>query len=128
MIAEGFFGDGHGLCGLVFATTSDGVDCVVVACLGDWDGDVPKEDTDSSEGGVAGGYTRVVRESLVAGEAIKVVGAHVGVVSESTYPVKEKAVNLYAPGLRCPPLVSYHLLPCRFILVCAGVLAPHVVW
>ena len=43
----------------------DGVDLDEVACHGDWDGDVPEEDTDRSEGGVADGHTRVEGEAKV---------------------------------------------------------------
>ena len=83
VIAEGFFSDGHGLYGLVFAVVSDGVDCGVTVCHGDWSGDMPKDDTDCSKGSVACRYTRVMGESLVARKAVKVVGTHVGVVCES---------------------------------------------
>lgn len=76
-IAERFFSDGHDINGLVLAVKGDGVDLGEVVCHGDRDGDVPEEDTDRSEGGVADGYAGVVGEALVAGKVVKVVGTHV---------------------------------------------------
>ena len=77
-ITESFLGDGHSLYGLVVTFMGDGIDFGIVACRGGGDGDVPEKDADGSERGVAGGHTRVMGESLVAGEFVKVVSAHVG--------------------------------------------------
>lgn len=78
-IAEAFFGDSDDIPVPVSALTGDGVDFGVVACRGDWDGDVPVEDTDGSEDGVVNKCTRVVGEALIAGNIIEVVGAHLRV-------------------------------------------------
>lgn len=73
-IAETFFSNGDDIPVLVTAFTGDGVDFGIVACRGN--GDAPMEDTEGGEDGVVDGYTGVVEEALVAGDVIKVVGAH----------------------------------------------------
>lgn len=83
LIAESVFGDAHDLYGLVVTLAGDGVNLGVVASGGDGDGDVPEEDADRSEGGVADGYPRVMGEGLISWEVVKVVGTHVQVVLET---------------------------------------------
>lgn len=81
-IAETLFSDSDDVSVFVSALAGDGVDFgVVCACLsrgrGDWD--VPMGYADGGEDGVGDGCTGVVGETLVAGDVVKVVGAHYNV-------------------------------------------------
>lgn len=75
---ESGLGDGRDIDGLIVALAGDGrVDLGIVTGSGIRDGNVPEKDTNKREGGIADGYTGVVREGAISEEAVEVVGIHI---------------------------------------------------